>query len=60
MPGSPYLDEPPKGLLTWPRVLRFSIPTILVTMSLALAFDVVFETFFVVVLLLTVSALLRS
>lgn len=22
MPGSPYLDEPPKGLLTWPKLLR--------------------------------------
>ena len=22
MPGSPYLDEPPKGLLTWPHLLR--------------------------------------
>ena len=22
MPGSPYLDEPPKDLLTWPKLLR--------------------------------------
>ena len=22
MPGSPYLDQPPKGLLTWPKLLR--------------------------------------
>ena len=22
MPGSPYLDGPPKGLWTWPRLLR--------------------------------------
>ena len=22
MPGSPYLDESPKGLLTWPKLLR--------------------------------------
>ena len=27
MPGSPYLDEPPKGLLTWPSLLRLSVPT---------------------------------
>jgi hypothetical protein len=26
MPGSPYLDEPPKGLLTWPALLRLSVP----------------------------------
>ena len=24
MPGSPYLDEPPKGLLTWPKLLERS------------------------------------
>ena len=28
MPGSPYLEEPPKGLLTWPVLLRMSIPTL--------------------------------
>ena len=22
MPGSPYLDQPPKGLSTWPRLFR--------------------------------------
>ena len=27
MPGSPYLEEPPKGLLTWPVLLRLMIPT---------------------------------
>ncbi len=27
MPGSPYLDEPPKGLLTWPVLLRLMVPT---------------------------------
>ena len=27
MPGSPYLDEPPKGLLTWPVLLRLTVPT---------------------------------
>lgn len=24
MPGSPYLDQPPKGLLTWPKLLRLA------------------------------------
>ena len=27
MPGSPYLEEPPKDLLTWPVLLRLMIPT---------------------------------
>ena len=26
MPGSPYLEEPPQGLLTWPVLLRLMIP----------------------------------
>ena len=30
MPGSPYLDEPPKGLLTWPVLLRLMVPTFLI------------------------------
>ncbi len=31
MPGSPYLDEPPKGLWTWPRLLRVAgLPTAVV------------------------------
>ncbi len=34
MPGSPYLDEPPKGLLTWPALLRLSVPSFV---ALALA-----------------------
>jgi len=28
MPGSPYLEETPKGLLTWPKLLKIGIPTI--------------------------------
>ncbi|MAR23833.1 MAG: hypothetical protein CMA49_08705 [Euryarchaeota archaeon] len=27
MPGSPYLEEPPPGLLTWPILLRLVVPT---------------------------------
>jgi len=29
MPGSPYLEEPPKGLITWPVLLRVTIPTLI-------------------------------
>ena len=29
MPGSPYLEEPPKGLLTWPVLIRMTVPTLL-------------------------------
>jgi len=26
MPGTPYLEKPPKGLMTWPKLLKISIP----------------------------------
>ena len=29
MPGSPYLEEPPKGLITWPVLLRVTIPALI-------------------------------
>ena len=29
MPGSPYLEEPPKGLLTWPVLIRMTVPTLM-------------------------------
>lgn len=29
MPGTPYLEEPPKGLLTWPKLLQMTVPTLL-------------------------------
>ncbi|MBT4408090.1 MAG: hypothetical protein HOC79_09500 [Euryarchaeota archaeon] len=30
MPGSPYLEEPPKGLWTWPRIMKIAGPTVVV------------------------------
>ena len=29
MPGSPYLEEPPKGLLTWPVLLQMMVPPLI-------------------------------
>ena len=26
MPGTPYLEQPPKGLMTWPKLLKISVP----------------------------------
>ena len=43
MPGSPYLTDPPKKLTTWRRVLMFSIPSVLVSIYLAVTLDVVLE-----------------
>ncbi|HJL96665.1 MAG TPA: hypothetical protein QF401_00800 [Candidatus Poseidoniaceae archaeon] len=60
MPGSPYLDEPPKYLTTWRRVLTFSIPSVLASIYLAVMFDVVFEMLVVFTALLALSAIIRK
>ena len=26
MPGTPYLEKPPNGLMTWPKLLMISVP----------------------------------
>ena len=43
MPGSPYLEEPPKGLLTWPRLLKMTVPLALIGLVGAVYLDAVFE-----------------
>ena len=43
MPGSPYLEEPPKGLLTWPRLLKMTAPLALIGLVGAVYLDAVFE-----------------
>ena len=43
MPGSPYLDEPPKGLMTWPRLLKLTVPFAVVGMLAAVYLDAVFQ-----------------
>ena len=53
MPGSPYLEEPPKGLLTWPVLLRMTVPTLLALMIAAWWTGFLLEFF----ILLTISGL---
>ena len=43
MPGSPYLEEPPKGLLTWPKLLKMTVPLALIGLVGAVYLDAVFE-----------------
>ena len=43
MPGSPYLEEPPKGLMTWPRLLKMTLPFALIGLVGAVYLDAVFE-----------------
>ena len=43
MPGSPDLEEPPKGLLTWPKLLKMTVPLALIGLVGAVYLDAVFE-----------------
>ena len=60
MPGSPYLIDPPKKLTTWRRVLMFSIPSVLVSIYLAVTLDVVLEMMLVFTAFFTLSAIMRK
>ncbi|MBL6885756.1 hypothetical protein N9M86_03975 [Euryarchaeota archaeon] len=59
MPGSPYIEEPPKKLLTWRRLLSFSIPSLLVTTYLAFFYDVVFQMMVAFTFFFILTAIMR-
>ena len=45
MPGSPNYNEVPKGILTWPKLLTYSTPPLILTLFLASKYDLILETF---------------
>jgi putative Mn2+ efflux pump MntP len=59
MPGSPYFDERPKGLLTWPKLLKIGLPISLLAFSTGYYFDVLLEVMLTATLLLGVTAVIR-
>ncbi|MDG1559209.1 MAG: hypothetical protein P8R03_06795 [Candidatus Poseidoniaceae archaeon] len=59
MPGSPYLDEPPKGLMTWPRLLKLTVPFAVVGMVAAVYLDAVFQVLAVFTGVLFITAFVR-
>ena len=48
MPGSPYLDEPPKGLWTWPRLLRVVGLPAATVLGVCASLDVLLEALVVI------------
>ncbi|MCH1423260.1 MAG: hypothetical protein L7U62_07220 [Candidatus Poseidoniaceae archaeon] len=60
MPGSPYIEKPPKNLLTWRRLLSFSIPSLLITVSLATFYGVLFEMLVAFTFFFALTALFRK
>ena len=59
MPGSPYFDESPKGLLTWPKLLKIGLPISLLAFTAGYYFDVLLEVMLTATLLLGVTAVIR-
>ena len=59
MPGSPYLDEPHKGLMTWPRLLKLTVPFAVVGMLAAVYLDAVFQVLAVFTGVLFITAFVR-
>ncbi|HIF46142.1 MAG TPA: hypothetical protein EYQ73_05035 [Candidatus Poseidoniales archaeon] len=60
MPGSPYLDQPPKGLLTWPKLLSISVPTISVLSVVAWSQDLLLEWLIFLALALIIFGMIRK
>lgn len=60
MPGSPYFDETPKGILTWPKLLKIGLPIFGLLLIAGWHFDVLIELLLMVTVLLTLLAIIRK
>ncbi|MCH2435303.1 MAG: hypothetical protein MK197_03330 [Candidatus Poseidoniaceae archaeon] len=59
MPGTPYLEEEPQGLLTWPKLLKISIPILTALTAVAWWNELLLEWGILLTLALTISFLTR-
>ncbi len=59
MPGTPYLEQPPEGLMTWPKLLKISLPIITVLTTASWWYDVLLEWGIFLTLGLTIAFLVR-
>lgn len=60
MPGSPYFDKAPKGLITWPKLLSFAIPVSCILLYVGWQYDLLVEIALTTALLLTIIGLSRK
>ena len=60
MPGSPYFDETPKGILTWPKLLKIGIPIVVIAILAGWYFDVLIELILVITGVLTILGITRK
>ena len=59
MPGSPYLEEPPSGLVTWPKILMIGVPSVSAISLVAWWQDILLEWGVFLTIGLTISFLMR-
>ncbi len=59
MPGTPYLEEPPNGIMTWPKLLKLGIPTIIILTIVSWWNDVLIEFGVILTVSLFISFLVR-
>ena len=59
MPGTPYLENAPEGLMTWPKLLKISLPIISALTAVAWWNDVLLEWGIFLTIGLTISFLTR-
>ena len=60
MPGSPYFDETPKGILTWPILLKVSLPISALLLIIGWEFDILIEILMVVTGILMILVIIRK
>ena len=59
MPGTPYLENAPEGLMTWPKLLKISLPILSALSAVAWWNDVLLEWGIFLTIGLTISFLIR-
>ena len=59
MPGTPYLENAPEGLMTWPKLLKISLPLLSALTAVAWWNDVLLEWGVFLTIGLTISFLTR-
>lgn len=59
MPGTPYLENAPEGLMTWPKLLKISLPILSALTAVAWWNEVLLEWGIFLTVGLTISFLSR-
>lgn len=59
MPGTPYLENAPEGLMTWPKLMKISLPILSALTAVAWWNEVLLEWGIFLTVGLTISFLTR-